>query len=167
MSLLHHLVLGGMSLVNLANVCSHLQNCVMAKLPLAKIPYTRLHLQIALGLYNEGFISSVQRGSINGPDIKQVEVTPDNVSTRRLWLGLKYKDNKPVLSHIHLISKPNRRVHLTNDELVHFAAGNRVRFVKPMKPDEVVFVRASNGDVLNLYEAVKKQLTGELLCRVS
>ncbi|VEU21483.1 DEKNAAC102580 [Brettanomyces naardenensis] len=156
-----------MSLVNLANVCCHLQNCTMARLPLAKVPYTRLHLQIALGLYNEGFVSSVQRGSINGPDITPVEVTPDNISTRRLWLGLKYRNNKPVLSHLRLISKPNRRVRLTNEELGHFASGKRVRFIPPMKPDEVVFLRTNKGEILNLYEAVKKQLDGELLCRAS
>ncbi|QPG73430.1 hypothetical protein FOA43_000740 [Brettanomyces nanus] len=156
-----------MSLVNLANLCCHLQNCTMARLPLAKVPYTRLHLQIALGLYKEGFISSVQRGSINGPDITAVDVTPDNISTRRLWLGLKYRNNKPVLSNLHLISKPNRRVKLTNEELKHFASGNRIRFIPPVKPDEVVFVRTDKNEVLNLFEAVKKSREGELLCRAS
>lgn len=139
----------------------------MAKLPLAKVPYTRLHLEVALGLYNEGFISSVQRGSISGPDITPIEATPDNISTRRLWLGLKYRNDKPVLSHIHLISKPNRRVMLTSEELRHFASGNRIRFIPPMKPDEVVFVRTDRAKIINIYEAVKKQIGGELLCRAS
>lgn len=156
-----------MSLVSLANVCAHLQNVSMAKAPLASIPYTRLHLQIAFGLYKEGFISSLQRGSQNGPDVTPLEVTPDNVSTRRLWLGMKYRQGKPVLSKFHLISKPNRRVYADAEELRSFAAGNRFRFVKPLMPGEIVFVRPKGAkEVINLHEAVKKQVAGELLCRV-
>lgn len=156
-----------MSLVSLANVCAHLQNASMAKLPLAGIPYTRLHLQISLGLYKEGFISSLQRGSVNGPDVTPVEVTPDNVSTRRLWLGMKYRQGNPVLSKFQLISKPNRRVYASSEELKSFAAGQRFRFVKPIMPGEIVFVRpAGTREVINIHEAVKKQVAGELLCRV-
>jgi ribosomal protein S8 len=156
-----------MSLVSLANVCAHLQNVSMAKAPLAAIPYTRLHLQIALGLYKEGFISSLQRGSQNGPDITPIEVTPDNVSTRRLWLGMKYRQDKPVLSKFQLISKPNRRVYADINELKDFASGNRFRFVKPLMPGEIVFVRPKGTkEVINLHEAIKKHVDAELLCRV-
>lgn len=156
-----------MSLVSLANVCAHLQNASMAKVPLAAIPYTRLHLQIALGLYKEGFIHSLQRGSVGGPDITPVDVTPDNVATRRLWLGLKYRQGSPVLSKLQLISKPNRRVYASAEELQGFAAGQRFRFVKPLMPGEVIFVRpAGSKEVMNLHEAVKKHLPAELLCRV-
>lgn len=156
-----------MSLVSLANVCAHLQNVSMARSPIASIPYTRLHLEIALGLYKEGFISSLQRGSVNGPDITPIEVTPDNISTRRLWLGMKYRQGKPVLSKFQLISKPNRRVYADFEELRSFAAGNRFRFVKPLNPGEIVFVRPKGTkEVINLHEAVKKQIDGELLCRV-
>lgn len=139
----------------------------MAKLPIAKIPYTRLHLQMALGLYKEGFVSSVQRGSITGPDIKPIEVTPDNISSRRLWLGLKYRDNKPVLSKLHLVSKPNRRVFMSAEDIRSFADGNRFRFVLPPKSDEVFFVRTKNGELITLNECAKKHQSGELLCRVS
>lgn len=156
-----------MSLVSLANVCAHLQNVSRAGSPLASIPYTRLHLQIALGLYKEGFISTLQRGSQNGPDLTPVDVTPDNISTRRLWLGMKYRNGNPVLSKFQLISKPNRKVYATSDELRNFATGKRFRFVKPIMPGEIVFVKPKNSkEVINLHEAVKKQIDGELLCRV-
>ncbi|ODV83537.1 hypothetical protein CANARDRAFT_29975 [[Candida] arabinofermentans NRRL YB-2248] len=157
-----------MSLVNLANTCAHLQNCTMAKLPLAKIPYTRLHLQIAVELYKEGFIGSIQRGSISGPDLTPVDVTHDNISTRRIWLGLKYNQNSnPVLKNLHLISKPSRKVYCTIDELKNFAIGKRLRFIKPPQPGEVIFVRTKKNEILNLHEAIKKNLDAELLCRVS
>lgn len=163
----HTFKLSEMSLVHLANVCAHLQNVSMAKSPIAAIPYTRLHLQISLGLYKEGFISSLQRGSLKGPDITPVEVTPDNIATRRLWLGMKYRQGKPVLSKFQLISKPNRRVYAEFEDLKSFASGNRFRFVKPLMPGEIVFVRPKgSNEVINLHEAVKKQVDAELLCRV-
>lgn len=156
-----------MSLVTLAHTCAHLQNVAMAKLPLTSIPYTRLQLQLALNLYREGFLASVQRGSTAGPDLTPQEVTPDNVATRRLWLGMKYRENKPVLSKLQLISKPNRRLYASAQELREFANGNRIRAVKPLMPGEVVFVRPrGTKEVVNIHEAVKKDLDGELLCRV-
>lgn len=156
-----------MSLVTLANTCAHLQNVGMAKLPLTSIPFTRLQLQLALNLHREGFLSSVQRGSTTGPDLTPVEVTADNVSSRRLWLALKYRQNKPVLSKLQLISKPNRRLYASAAELREFANGNKIRQVTPIMPGEVVFVRPrGTKDIVNIHEAVQKDLDGELLCRV-
>lgn len=156
-----------MSLVKLANTCAHLQNVAMARLPLAAVPYTRLQLQLALGLHREGFVAAVQRGSTLGPDTTPTDATPDNIATRRLWLTMKYRGSKPVLSKLALISKPNRRLHASAEELRAFANGQQVRKVKPLMPGEVVFVRPSGSDeIVNLHDAVKRDLSGELLCRV-
>ena len=81
------------------------------------VPFSRLHLQVALGLYREGFISSIQKGSTTGPDLKPVEVTPDNISSRRLWLGLKYLNNQSVIRDFSLVLKPGRKVNLTPTEI--------------------------------------------------
>lgn len=48
-----------MSLVGLANVCSHLQNASLARLGLTSVPYTKLHLQISVLLQKQGFFSTV------------------------------------------------------------------------------------------------------------
>ncbi|KAH9838198.1 37S ribosomal protein S8, mitochondrial [Teratosphaeria destructans] len=53
-----------MSLVNLGHVCSHLQNASLARLGLTSIPYSNLHLSLALLLHKQGFLS---RLSIGGP----------------------------------------------------------------------------------------------------
>lgn len=80
---------------------------------------------------------------------------------------MKYRQGKPVLSKFQLISKPNRRVYANADELKEFASGQRFRFVKPLMPGEIVFVRPKGSkEVINLHEAVKKQVDAELLCRV-
>jgi ribosomal protein S8 len=56
-----------MSLVNLAHACSHLQNASLARLGLTSIPYTRLHLSLALLLQKQGFISDVKLAGPSPP----------------------------------------------------------------------------------------------------
>jgi ribosomal protein S8 len=156
-----------MSLVKLANVAAHIQNVTRAHLTTTSIPYTKLHLQVASHLYNQGFISSIQRGSLNGPDEIPTEVTPDNISTRRLWLGMKYRDSKPVISKFQLISKPSLRMHLKPDEIKELANGKLVRRIRPLSPSELVLVKCNKTEeVMELSEAAAQGRGGEVLCRV-
>jgi len=156
-----------MSLVNLAHVAAHMQNATRARLATTSIPFTRLHLQVAVNLCKQGFITSVQRGSLNGPDVVPTEVTPDNIATRRLWLGLKYRGNDSVIKNFSLVSKPSCRIILNKEELKALAAGKKVRMIKPIQPSEVVLVKTyETKEVLELSEAVNKGLSGEVLCRV-
>ncbi|CCF56788.1 hypothetical protein KAFR_0B04920 [Kazachstania africana CBS 2517] len=154
-----------MSLVKLAHTCAHLQNCSRVRLTLTSIPYTKLQLQFAYNLYKQGFLSSIQRGSTKGPDKEYVEVTPDNISTRRLWVGLKYRENRPILNKCQLISKPSLRIQLSNDELKKVCSGKVVRNIKPLQPGELILIRANNT-VLDIHEALTKGYNGEILCRI-
>lgn len=155
-----------MSLVHLANLCAHIKNCTNVRTPLTSVPFSRMHLQIALGLYREGFLSSIHKGSTAGPDKVPVEVTPDNVSSRRLWLGLKYRNNSPVIRDISMILKPGRRVNMSSTEVKALASGLPVRFVKPIQPAEIVFLRTPDNDIVEVQEAAKRELAGMVLCRV-
>lgn len=122
---------------------------------------------MALGLYREGFISSIQRGSLTGPDKEYTPTTFDNVSTRRLWLGLKYHNTKSVISTMRLVSHPNRRVFVEPQQVVELLGGKSLRQVKPPQLGEVMFLRTKEGEVLELQEAAQKHVGGEILCRVS
>ncbi len=139
----------------------------MANISLAKIPLTRLHLNLSLHLYKQGFVSSIQKGSDVAPDSAQapVEVTPDNIATRNLWLSLKYRNNKPVLNHLQLISKPNLKIELTATEVKALAAGLYVRKIKPIQPAETILIKLENKQVVDLQEAAAKNLSGMALCR--
>lgn len=154
-----------MSLVNLGNVCAHLQNCSRARIGLTSIPYTKLHLNFAHNLYKHGFLSSLQRGSTKGPDVQPVEVTPDNISTRKLWLGLKYRENKPVITTCRLISKPNLRISLGVEDLKKLCSGSTVRLIKPLAPGELILVRADK-EIMDINDAIAKKVGGEVLCRI-
>ena len=48
-------------------VCSHLQNASLARLGLTSIPYTRMHLSLALLLHKQGFFSQVKLGGPSPP----------------------------------------------------------------------------------------------------
>lgn len=156
-----------MSLVHLANFCAHLKNCTNVNIATTSVPFSRLHLQVARGLYKEGFISLIQKGSTNGPDVTPINITPDNISSRRLWLGLKYRQNHPVIRDISLISKPGRKVNLTREEIKALASGLPVRFIKPLQPAESIFIKSAvDNDVIEVQEAAKKGIKGLALYRV-
>ncbi|EDO17823.1 hypothetical protein Kpol_1043p13 [Vanderwaltozyma polyspora DSM 70294] len=155
-----------MSLVKLANTFAHLQNCTRVRVSLTSIPYTRLHLQVAYNLYKNGFISSLQKGSTKGPDSVPTETTPDNIATRRLWVGLKYRENKPVMSSCKLISKPSLKIYLSHNDLKKLCTGTSVRLIKPLQPGELILVRTDDA-VVEINEAVAKRMNGEILCRIN
>ena len=86
-----------MSLVNLAHVCSHLQNASLARLGLTSIPYSKLHLSFALLLQRQGFLSQVKLGGRAPP---------------ASCFGNGQPDNHQITNHV--LSSEDRR--LTNRE---------------------------------------------------
>jgi ribosomal protein S8 len=202
-----------MSLVNLAHVCSHMQNASKARLGLTSIPVSKLHVRLALGLQREGFLSSVTLGGSTPPrpfllqtqndpveldkmaetlkeepwhaypvenpesgkslteqalgkeEVYNVHV-PENPARRRLWLGLKYWQNEPVLKNMKLISKPTRRIWLTSDDLSKITRTRPSSYVQGLThPGECMFLTTDRG-ILEARECVERKLGGMALCRV-
>lgn len=198
-----------MSLVNLAHVCSHLQNASKARLGLTSIPVSKLHVKLALGLQQEGFLSSVTLAGATPPtpfllqeqpDPEELDVmarklqeepwlayaanrrwgseelvskgprptshVPDNPGRRRLWLGLKYWNNEPVLKNMKLVSKPTRRIWLTSEDLGKITRTRESSYVKGLThPGECMFITTDRG-ILEARECVERRLGGMALCRV-
>ncbi|CAO2657349.1 Nn.00g034750.m01.CDS01 [Neocucurbitaria sp. VM-36] len=202
-----------MSLVNLAHVCSHLQNASKARLGLTSIPVSKMHVNIALGLQREGFLSSVTLGGPtpprpfllqSQPDPEQLDKmaeklkeepwhaypteapekgksntelalgkeqvhevhVPENPARRRLWLGLKYWQNEPVLKNMKLVSKPTRRIWLTSEDLGKITRTRESSYVKGLThPGECMFITTDRG-ILEARECVERRLGGMALCRV-
>ncbi|CBX95122.1 hypothetical protein IAQ61_009770 [Plenodomus lingam] len=198
-----------MSLVNLAAVCSHLQNASKARLGLTSIPVSKLHVKLALGLQREGFLSSVTLGGPAPPkpfllqaqhDPEKMEAmaktlaeepwlaypiegkgaaksplpqeqvhdvhVPENAARRRLWLGLKYWQNEPVLKNMKLVSKPTRRIWVTSADLGKITRAQEAKYVDGLThPGECMFVTTDRG-ILEARECVERQLGGMVLCRV-
>ncbi|RPA87377.1 ribosomal protein S8 [Ascobolus immersus RN42] len=153
-----------MSLVNLAHVCSHLQNASLRRLGTTSIPSTKLHLNLMLALQAQGFLSSVTRGTPNGPDPEFTETNNDNIAQRRIWVGLKYLDNEPVLSEMGLISKPKQRIWMGVEDLETLAKSRDCKYVKGARPGEAIFLGTDRG-IFEIREAIERRIGGQLLCR--
>jgi len=163
-----------MSLVTLSHVCSHLQNASRARLGLTSVPSSNLILTLMLSLQTSGFLSAVVRGGPEPPppslllnltsDIEPV--TQSNISTRRLWLGLKYWNSEPVLSKMNMVSKPTKRIWLDVESLAKIVRGRRAGYVDGLtRPGECLFVSTDRG-VLEARECVERKVGGMMLCRV-
>lgn len=93
-------------------------------------------------------------------------VTQSNVSSRRLWLGLKYWQSEPVLGKMSLVSKPKKRVTLDLRELRRVIRGERSGNVDGLRsPGECLFLATDKG-VMEARECVEKKVGGLVLCRI-
>jgi ribosomal protein S8 len=160
-----------MSLVNLSHVCSHLQNASRARLGLTSIPLSNLHLSLSLQLQKAGFFSHVIRGGPEPPDLLETNDTPEpvtqaNISSRKLWLGLKYWNNEPVLSKMTMVSKPTKRVWMNQEGLARLVKGRDYDYVKGLRDvGETLYVSTDQG-ILEARECVERRTGGMILCRV-
>ena len=169
-----------MSLVHLANTCSHLQNASKARLGLTSIPNSNFHLRLCLALQSSGFISTVVRGGPRPPPPHKLlshpssntegeevgPVTPQNVASRRLWLGMKYWNSEPVLETMQMVSKPTRRIWMDVEGLKKLVLGRPSGYVKGLtRPGECLYVMTDRG-IFESRECVERKIGGQLLCRV-
>lgn len=93
-------------------------------------------------------------------------VTQANRASRRLWLGLKYWQGKPVLTKARMLSKPTKRIWLNHRDLGRIVRGNRAGEIKPVTQiGEIVAVCTDRG-VLEARECVERKIGGMVLCRV-
>ncbi|KAK4231157.1 ribosomal protein S8 [Podospora fimiseda] len=161
-----------MPMHSITNACAHLQNATRARLGLTSLPNTKYVLRLALAMHRAGLISSVTRGGPTPPPPEALlttetePVTTANVANRRLWIGLKYWNNQPVMSKLQPVSKPSRRVTATIPELAKVARGFRAGHLLGLNVGELMFISTDKG-VLEIREALEKKSGGLVLCRVS
>lgn len=160
-----------MGIRHITDMCSHLQNASRARLGLTSLPNTKYNLALALALHRAGFIASVTRGGPHPPTPEALlthepePVTSANVATRRLWVGLKYWNEQPVLKELKPISKPSRLVTASLEELNRVARGFPAGYMKGLQLGECMFVGTDRG-VLEVREAVERKVGGLVLCKV-
>ncbi|KAI0121082.1 ribosomal protein S8 [Xylariales sp. AK1849] len=164
-----------MTLLHLANLCSHLQNASRGRLGLTSTPWNSANLALLISLQRTGFLSFVTRGGPIPPDPSSLstyvppELNSSNVATQRLWVGLKYSNNEPVLKKMGVISRPTRPVTAKLGQLERLArgwdAGDRL-IQRGLNLGECMYVSTPKG-VMEVREAVERKMGGMLLCRVS
>ena len=98
---------------------------------------------------------------------KESEVTRENISSRRLWVGLKYWNQRPVLEKMGMVSKPTRRVWNNVPQLEMLVKGEKVGYVKGLRGvGESMYLSTDRG-IMEIREAVERKVGGMLLCRVN
>jgi ribosomal protein S8 len=148
------------------DICARIQNAFRARLGQVSVPHTTQNLAILSILLQSGFISSVIRGTVAGPS-PQAWVNAKEAK-RRIWADLKYRDDRPVLTNMSVISKPSNRIYMGVDEIKRICTGRRAAWiVKPLQMGEVAIVKTADKDnqYLEAREAVRLGLGGEVLCR--
>lgn len=161
-----------MGIHQIANACAHLQNASRARLGLTSLPNHKSLLLFSLALHRSGLVSSVTRAGPYPPEPEKLltsetePVTTANVASRRLWLGLKYVNNEPVMWNVKSVSKPTRPITMHLGGLRRVARGFESGYVSGLKMGECLFVATDKG-VLEIREALEKKVGGLMLCRIS
>jgi small subunit ribosomal protein S8 len=154
------------------NACAHLTNVATARLGMTSLPANKVNLNLALALHRAGFLSSVHRGGPHPPTPEELTQPPAptthaDAATRRIWLGLKYWNNEPVLRKMTTLHKPKRPITLKAEELHRIVRGfpSKNGLVKGLRLGESIFLMTDRG-LLEGHEALEKNLGGLVLCKV-
>ncbi|KAI3319397.1 ribosomal protein S8 [Xylariaceae sp. AK1471] len=159
-----------MGVLSICHLASHLQNASRARLGLTSLPHTKNNLSVALALHRAGFLSFVTRGGAYPPDPATIAtfepepLTTANAAAQRLWVGLKYSGDAPVLRSLAPISTPKRSITADLGALERLSRGFDASYQKGLNLGECMFVSTDRG-TLEIREAVERKIGGLLLCR--
>lgn len=128
----------------IADMLTRIRNALMVGKPTCEIPASKIKVEIARILKEEGYIEDYSVG--------------DEKPFSWITIKLKYhgarRDRKPVISHIQRVSKPGRRVYR-----------GRADLPRPMSGIGIAIVTTPKG-VMTAQQARREQVGGEVLCYV-
>ncbi|MBI1766650.1 MAG: 30S ribosomal protein S8 [Acidobacteria bacterium] len=127
----------------ISDMLTRIRNAIGAKQTKVDVPASRLKIELARILKEEGYITNY---SIKTAD-------DSNIRTLRIFLryGLK---GESVISHLQRISKPSRRVYLPSDEIPKVLGGLGINILSTSK------------GLMTGKAARKAKVGGEVLCLV-
>lgn len=124
----------------IADMLTRIRNAASAGLEKVEIPLSKIKKAIADVLLAEGYVQEV---GISGSGVHQ-----------QIVVTLKYVNEVPVISGIERVSKPSCRVHCGSQEIPRVRNGLGI-----------VILSTPQG-ILSGRQAARKQVGGEILCRV-
>ena len=123
----------------IADLLTRVRNALMRDKATVNAPYSKLKHELAKLLVKEGFLTSVKKVK---KDFDELEIT------------LKYFEDKPVIKESVRESKPGLRKYLSYKD------------IKPHKGGLGIKVLTTSKGLMTDKEAIKKQMGGEVICRV-
>ena len=127
----------------ISDMLARLRNAIMARQSKVDIPASRLKIEIARILKEEGYITNYSLKTAEGSQAR----------TLRVFLRYGPK-GESVISHVQRVSKPSRRVYVGSKEIGKVLGGLGVNILS-----------TSHG-VMTGREARKANVGGEILCTV-
>ena len=123
----------------IADLLTRIRNALMRSKETVNAPYSELKHELAKLLVKEGFLSSVKKVK---KDFDELEIT------------LKYFEEEPVIKELVRESKPGLRKYLSYKE------------IKPHKGGLGIKIITTSKGLMTDREAIKKQMGGEVICKV-
>ena len=124
----------------IGDMLTSIRNGCMSQKEIVVLPYSKLKEAVAKKLAELSFVEKVE--------------VEDVVGKKKLTVKLKYRDNKPALTHLKRVSKPGLRVYSQRKNL------------KPVLGGLGYILISTPQGILTNKEAVKKGVGGELICEV-
>lgn len=128
----------------IADMTTRIRNALMIKRATVEIPASKLKLEIARILKEEGFIEN----------FIVVEQKPYNLINIELKYYGARRERVPVITHIERVSKPGRRVYRKRTDLPRVRSGIGIAIVTTPK------------GVMTAQQARREHVGGEVLCYV-
>ncbi|MEM6284738.1 MAG: 30S ribosomal protein S8 [Chloroflexota bacterium] len=128
----------------IADMLTRIRNALMINRPTVEIPSSRLKVEIARILLEEGYISGYE--VVDGESFPIIRVELKYYGDRR--------NRKPVISNIERVSKPGRRIYRGRREMPRVLSGAGIAIVTTPK------------GVMTAQQARRQRVGGEVLCYV-
>jgi small subunit ribosomal protein S8 len=126
------------------DMLTRIRNALMAGKSTVDVPKSKLKVEIARILKEEGFIEAFSIG----------EQLPAPMITIQLKYHGSRRERRPVITHIERISKPGRRIYRARRELPRVMSGIGIAIVTTPK------------GVMTAQQARRQGVGGEVLCYV-
>jgi len=128
----------------IADMLTRIRNALLAGLPETQVPKSKIKIEIARILKDEGYIQDYSVG----------EEEPVSMITIKLKYYGSRRNRRPVITNIQRISKPGRRVYRASRDLPHVMSGIGIAIVTTPK------------GVMTDQQARRQRVGGEVLCYV-
>jgi small subunit ribosomal protein S8 len=128
----------------IADMLTRIRNGLMAGMNTVQIPSSKIKVEIARILKEEGYIEDYSIGTDQA--FPYITVKLKYYGTRR--------NRRPVITHIQRVSKPGRRVYRGRDDLPRVMSGIGIAIVTTPK------------GVMTAQQARREHVGGEVLCYV-
>lgn len=128
----------------IADMLTRVRNALMANKPSVEVPSSKLKLEIARILKEEGYITDFAVNEVGSFPVITIELK---------YYGAR-RERRPVITNIERVSKPGRRIYRSRREMPRVLSGAGIAIVTTPK------------GVMTADQARRMRVGGEVLCYV-